>query len=474
MKCTDVFDIAIIGSGIGGTLIAALNQKKNIIVFEKDKNVGGCAATFKRFGNYYNAGATTFVGYEEGHILKSMFDSFGFYPNIKKSDVAIRVLQDDITIDRTANFEEFLDQINQAYPNKNNRIFWQTIKEIDAKFWKLKNVYGSKKSLLSLAKSALFLAKLLWTYKLTLFKSAQHFIKSTLGEIPKSYEDFINAQLLITVQSNYKTIPLLSMALGLAYPFHKVYYVNGGMGSLIEHLLEGINVHTQEEIIAVYREKDFYRIVSNKDEYCAYKVVLNSTIYDSSKLFSQKKIQNYYQQFAFHDQSAFVMYLTLNSQETFLHHYQIILQHDIPNTISNTFFISLSDKHDNKLSKNGYSLTLSCHTKASFWNTLTQNEYDKEKNRTQEFILEAFLRHFKTLRHENIVHCFSGTSKTFQHYANRLNCGGNTFDFTTLLTLPTASTPFQGLYNVGDTIFSGQGWPGVALGVEVLHKELNE
>ena len=29
-------DIAVIGSGIGGSLIAALNKNKNLIVFEKD------------------------------------------------------------------------------------------------------------------------------------------------------------------------------------------------------------------------------------------------------------------------------------------------------------------------------------------------------------------------------------------------------------------------------------------------------
>jgi phytoene dehydrogenase-like protein len=43
-------DIAIIGSGIGGSLTAALNKNKDIVVFEKDQNLGGCASTFKRFG----------------------------------------------------------------------------------------------------------------------------------------------------------------------------------------------------------------------------------------------------------------------------------------------------------------------------------------------------------------------------------------------------------------------------------------
>ncbi|MEA3314321.1 MAG: FAD/NAD(P)-binding protein [Campylobacterota bacterium] len=49
-------DLAVVGSGIGGSLISALNKDKNIILFEKDKNLGGCASTFKRYGNYYNTG----------------------------------------------------------------------------------------------------------------------------------------------------------------------------------------------------------------------------------------------------------------------------------------------------------------------------------------------------------------------------------------------------------------------------------
>jgi len=35
------------------------------------------------------------------------------------------------------------------------------------------------------------------------------------------------------------------------------------------------------------------------------------------------------------------------------------------------------------------------------------------------------------------------------------------------------NTPFKNLYNVGDTVFASQGWSGIALGVNVLHKELN-
>ena len=66
-------DLAVIGSGIGGSLISILNKDKQLVLFEKDKNLGGTASTFKRFGNYFNSGATTFVGYENNHIIKDNF-----------------------------------------------------------------------------------------------------------------------------------------------------------------------------------------------------------------------------------------------------------------------------------------------------------------------------------------------------------------------------------------------------------------
>ena len=68
---------------------------------------------------------------------------------------------------------------------------------------------------------------------------------------------------------------------------------------------------------------------------------------------------------------------------------------------------------------------------------------------------------------------FAGTSKTFYRYINRGNCGGKPITYKNIFQLPSCNTPFEGLYNVGDTVFAGQGWPGVAIGVGVLDKELN-
>ncbi len=466
-------DIAIVGSGIGGAMIAALNKNKDILVFEKDHNLGGCASTFKRFGHFFNTGATTFVGYEDGHIIKNIFDKVGLKPDILQSKIAIRNIQGNKKVDRIQNFEEFLSQLDSVYYHKNNRAFWTKIKEIDEKFWKLKHIYFAKYSLKALFKTSCFIAELLKEFKTDLLISAQKFINDTLPNISDEYKAFIDSQLLITLQTTSKNATLLSMSLGLAYPFHKVFYVNGGMGKLIEDLLKDVKVNKNEQVISIQKNEKQYLLRTTKDEYICNKVVLNSTIFDSSKLFIDEDIKSYFQGFKFGDQSAFVVYVKLDIKKEFLHHYQIVLKQTIPNCISNSFFVSFSDVNDEKMSKNGLSLTISTHSKAIFWEGLTKDEYELKKEQTKEFIIQEFLKYFDAIKKENITSNFAATSKTFYSFINRTNCGGKPINIKSAFSLPSCNTPFEGLYNVGDTVFAGQGWPGIAVGVDVLNKELN-
>ena len=466
-------DLAVIGSGIGGSLISSLNKEKELILFERDSNLGGCASTFKRFGNSYNAGATTFVGYEENHPIKDIFDKAGFVPNIKKSEIAIRIIQNKKVVDRVKDFDSFLDDMDKVYYHKNNRIFWSKIREIDEKFWNLKKIHYAKYSLKSYIKTTNSMMELFSIFGFDIIKSADSFIDEILPNISKEYKNFIDSQLLITIQTKSKGISLISLALGLSYPFHDVFYANGGMGAIFEGLLEDIKVHKKEEITKIIKEQDSYRLLSNKGEYKTNKLVLNSSIYNSSSFFDDENIKKYYDKFSFSDQSAFVIYLTLDSKEEFLHHYQIILENEIPNATSNSFFVSFSSNDDEVLSKNGYSITISTHTKAFYWKNLEKDEYKKEKKITEDFIINQFLENFETLKKEDIIKKFSATSKTFKRYINRYNCGGRAITIKNILQTPSCTTPFKGLYNIGDTVFAGQGWPGIAIGVQTLNKELN-
>ncbi|MFY4807869.1 phytoene desaturase family protein [Aliarcobacter butzleri] len=465
-------DLTIIGSGIGGSLISILNKDKNLVLFEKDKNLGGTASTFKRFGNYFNSGATTFVGYEDNHIIKEIFDSTDFIPDLKKSSYAYRTIINGKSIDRITDFEEFIESLNSVFYHKNNRYFWQTLKDIDERFWKLKDIYFAKYSLNSYLKSLKTIDILFKEYKFLLFKSAKSFIKEVLGDISKEYQDFIDAQLQITLQSTSKDIPLLSFAIALSYPFHKIFYANGGMGKLFDDMLKDINVKKNEQIMQIKKENNFYRLISSKDEYLTSKLVLNMPVFECKNLFLDKDLQNYYKKFEFYDQSAFVIYLKIDSKKEFLNHYQIILKDNIPNAVSKSFFVSFSHKDDEKLSKNGYSVTISCHTKALFWNELSKEEYERNKEITKNFILDELLKNIPDIKKEDIKIEFCATSKTFKRYINRFNCGATPLNLKNIFKIPSSLTPFKNLYNIGDSVFAGQGWPGVALGVKVLNSNL--
>ncbi|MCT7596695.1 phytoene desaturase family protein [Aliarcobacter butzleri] len=465
-------DLTVIGSGIGGSLISILNKDKNLVLFEKDKNLGGTASTFKRFGNYFNSGATTFVGYEDNHIIKEMFDSADFIPDLKKSSYAYRTIINGKFIDRKTDFEEFIESLNSVFYHKNNRYFWQTLKDIDERFWKLKDIYFAKYSLNSYLKSLKTIDILFKEYKFLLFKSAKSFIKEVLGDISKEYQDFIDAQLQITLQSTSKDIPLLSFAIALSYPFHKIFYANGGMGKLFDDMLKDINVKKNEEIMQIKKENNFYRLISSKDEYLTSKLVLNMPVFECKNLFLDEDLQNYYKKFEFYDQSAFVIYLKIDSKKEFLNHYQIILKESIPNAVSKSFFVSFSHKDDEKLSKDGYSVTISCHTKALFWNELSKEEYEKNKEFTKNFILDELLKNIPDIKKEDIKIEFCATSKTFKRYINRFNCGATPLNLKNIFKIPSSLTPFKNLYNIGDSVFAGQGWPGVALGVKVLNSNL--
>ncbi|MFX4210505.1 phytoene desaturase family protein [Aliarcobacter butzleri] len=465
-------DLTVVGSGIGGSLISILNKDKNLVLFEKDKNLGGTASTFKRFGNYFNSGATTFVGYEDNHIIKEIFDSANFIPDLKKSSYAYRTIINGKSIDRTTDFEEFIEKLNSVFYHKNNRYFWQTLKDIDERFWKLKDIYFAKYSLNSYLKSLKTIDILFKEYKFLLFKSAKSFIKEVLGDISKEYQDFIDAQLQITLQSTSKDIPLLSFAIALSYPFHKIFYANGGMGKLFDDMLKDINVKKNEQIMQIKKENNFYRLISSKDEYLTSKLVLNMPVFECKNLFLDEDLQSYYKKFEFYDQSAFVIYLKIDSKKEFLNHYQIILKDNIPNAVSKSFFVSFSHKDDEKLSKNGYSVTISCHTKALFWNELSKEEYEKNKEFTKNFILDELLKNIPDIKKKDIKIEFCATSKTFKRYINRFNCGATPLNLKNIFKIPSSLTPFKNLYNIGDSVFAGQGWPGVALGVKVLNSNL--
>ena len=472
-----MLEYAVVGSGVGGSSIAALLNAKgyDVALFEKEPYLGGCSSTFTHKGHKYNTGATTLAGYEDGHTVKEVFDTIGVKPNLIETDPSIVIMQNQKITPRYKNFEQFFEIVNLNYPHQNNESFWKLIYDINKDFFTMKDYYYTNASSFKKIKSLFSFFPLAIKFNKYLRINALSFIKKNMQNIDKEYLDFLEAQIYIVAQAPMKEINFLTAALSLGYTFNKNHYVVGGFGALFGELTKDIkDIHTKTEIIQIIQMDTHFELFTKNEIFKAKKIILNSTVYDSAKLFTQSDIKTHYKKYENLNnyQSSFMLYMTIKSDKDFFHHYQLIQDTILKNTISKAVFVSFSDVSDTQITQKGhYSITASIHTDSRFWED--KANYKTQKKQLQ-IILEDIIMQNLDINKDQIVQSFSATSRTFEHYINRSQLGGNAMTIKNLLPfLPANDTPIKNLYNVGDSVYAAQGWPGVMLGVKNLKRLLD-
>lgn len=469
-------EYAVVGSGIGGASIAAYLDAKghDTVLFEKEPYLGGCSSTFRHKGFSYNTGATTLAGYEEGQVVKEIFDAIGFRPHVVATDPAIVIIQDEKIVPRHRDLETFLEALEQHYPHPKNREFWTLVHSIGTRFYAMHGHYYASRTLMSKAVSLLSYLPLMFTFQKYLRSNAYDFIHNFYKEISPEYERFLEAQIMIVAQAHSKKINFFTAALSLGYTFHKTHYAFGGLGRIFEDMTASMkDVRLKSEIIRIQRHKGYFTLHTKDDTVQARRLILNSTVYDSQELFEEKPVKAYYKKYAhLHNyQSSFMLYVTIKSDADFSHHYQIIQDEQYPFTLSSALFVSFSDKHDNIICPEGhYSITASIHTDSRWWNN--KATYLMQKTTLKRLLLSAICDTLD-IKDTQIVDAFTATPKTFKRYIKRSQLGGNPITMKNFLPkLPGNDTPIPDLFHVGDSVYAAQGWPGVMLGVDNLRKLL--
>ncbi len=472
-----MFEYAVVGSGVGGSSIASLLNSKghNVALFEKEPYLGGCSSTFSHKGYSYNTGATTLAGYQDGFIVKELFDEIGYKPELISTDPSIVIIQNSKVTPRYSDFNAFFEVLNMNYPHKKNLEFWRLIYDINKEFYQINGYYYSNKSTFSKVKSLFSYLPLIVKFKKYLSVNSYSFINDYLNDIDSEYLQFLESQVLIVAQAPLKEINFFTAALSLAYTFNVNHYAVGGLGNIFDGLTKNIkSVYKDTEVKNIKKLETHFEIHTDKNVYHAKNVILNSTVYDSGKLFNEKEVKHYYKKYEKLNnyQSSFMLYMTLKTDKSFEHHYQIIKDRVFLHSISKAAFVSFSDKRDNILSPEGhYSVTVSLHTDIRFWED--KSTYKAQKKELHDILLKTVLEDLD-INDVEVVHSFSATPKTFKRYINRNQLGGNAITMKNFIPfLPSNDSPIKGLYNVGDSVYAAQGWPGVMLGVKNLKRLLN-
>nr|WP_321268157.1 NAD(P)-binding protein [uncultured Sulfurimonas sp.] len=472
-----MFEYAVVGSGVGGSSIASyLDAKgKRVALFEKEPYLGGCSSSFTHGKFSYNTGATTLAGYQDGFVVKEVFEDIGFKPKLMKTDPTIVLIQDGKITPRYKDFEKFLGILEKNYPHPQNREFWTLVYEVNKEFYKHNGHYYSNKNIFAKVCSLTSFIPLGLSFFKYFKVNAYEFIDDFFYGIGEDYLQFLESQILIVAQAPTKEINFLTAVLALGYTFNDNYYVVGGFSQLFDDMTKNIkDIYRDAEVLSIEKKSDCFELYTKDEIFRAKKVILNSTVYDSAKLFGDAKIQEYYKSYEKlnNHQSSFMLYMTIKSEQKFEHHYQLIQEEKFPHTLSQALFVSFSDADDDVLAPKGhYSVTASIHTDTRFWQDA--QKYKEQKKELKKLLLDRILKDLN-IKKEEIVASFAATPNSFERYIKRSQLGGNAISMKNFLPfLPSNDTKIKGLYNVGDSVYAAQGWPGVMMGVKNLQRLLN-
>ena len=489
MSLNSTYDIIIAGSGMGGMSAAAMlaNDDFKVLVLEGAHALGGCSSSFYRKGYWFESGATTLTGFDENQPLWKLEKETGIeIPRVELSP-SMSVRMSGSTITRYKNIKKWIEEAGNKFGQPEaQKKFWEKAMNVADIVWKasLNNPLFPPQGLgewiqLGINNSP----KDVWVLPYA-FKS----VKQVLGEFGLTnplFLDFVDEQLMITAQSKADNTPFLFGAPALTYTNYSNYYVPGGLIKMVETIRDfiedkGGRVNTKEEVSQIIQSENGYTVISEKNSYEAKAVVSNIPVWNMGELTCGAMKRYFEEESKRFDHAWGAVTLGVVSEDTFpkdfpLHHQIHIPEAEkVPYIESESIFVSLSHPNDSQRAEPGKRvLNVSCHTKPEPW-FHKQEQYDEHKKVVEEKIVKLMDKYMPEFGKEHIINVFSGTPVTWQNwvYRKKGRVGGIPQSMArSLLDWTPTSPPFKNLYLCGDTVFPGQGIPGVTLsGINVYHR----
>ncbi len=237
-------EVVVVGGGIGGLTVAALLAQRGVDVclLEREPRVGGCAASFEKFGYNFEQGYGLFTGWKPGEIHDRVFSELPVDPpevRLWEPGYVVR-LPDQSEIALVSDREQFEDNLRRSFP--------ECPEKAVAFYRKLESIGGALRRALQRAPDLLSASGSRRAYSLLpegrvaagILKASQQSTLEHLDGFSPRFRRFVDVQLQALTQASSKDVPYLHAALALSAPRSGMFAIRGGASALANRLAESI------------------------------------------------------------------------------------------------------------------------------------------------------------------------------------------------------------------------------------------
>lgn len=481
---TSVFDVIVIGSGIGGLVTATQLAAKGakVLVLESYLIPGGSAGYFEREGYRFDVGASMIFGFgTKGttNLLTRALDAVNVSIETIPDPVSIQYhLPDNLELKVHKDYEKYLQQLTTYFPHEQ-----QGIRKFYDECWKVFNCLNAME-LLSLEEPR-YLTRVFFQHPLACLGLVKY-LPQNAGDIARRYIQDPQLLKFIDMECYFWSVvpadktPMINA--GMVFSdrhYGGINYPKGGVGQIAQKLVEGLEkaggqIQYKAKVTKIVTEKGKavgVELVNGKVIF-AKRIVSNATRWDTfEKLLPPEEMpvaeQKWRQRY---EKSPSFLSLHLGVEASVLPpgtecHHILLEDWDKMEAVHGTILVSIPTLLDPDLAPKGYHI-IHAFTPSGMedWQGLSAREYEQKKEAAAWQIIDRLEKIFPGLD-AGLDYMEVGTARTHRRFLGREDGTYGPIPskkLMGLLGMPFNRTSIPGLYCVGDSTFPGQGLNAVA------------
>lgn len=470
-------DVIIIGTGMGSLTAGSILAKNGwkVLLLEQNWIPGGCTTSYPRKHFVFEAGATTVVGMDHHMPLKFALDYTGIQIPMRKLDIPMTVHLGVKKLIKYQSIDQWIQEAENQFSG-DQRGFWREAYKISEFVWN-----SSMKYMSFPPTRAGDLLETLKKVNLSDVLPARYALLSTKQMMKKygvdhpDFSAYVNEQLMITAQNSAEQVNFLFGAAALCYTNYQNFYIDGGLRNLVQPFVDyivskGGSVQYRAPVLSISKENHRFQVKTKSSSYSADKIISGIPINNTKELFKEKVMKGKTEMQSGQLNSAFQMGIVFKSSKTVacLHH-QIHLKEPLEGINATSIFVSLSHPKDQSRAPEPNTTIASVST---HWPDPETNKLDTTK--IEKSIL-TLLENKGFFSQKDLIYYHSSSPKSWSKWTQRkwgFVGGYPQFMKIKPWQLNDCRLEINGAYQVGDSVYPGQGIPGVTLGGIIAAKKL--